>query len=287
MSTLGMREAWLDATARHPEGPAVRFSSCFPFQGDTAFIVPPRSIWPPIVGVSAARTRWKSARFIPLPLVAAILGGQPPHEGQWTVDGASECLLPAGQLGPFRANVRWSAAIDRLNGNAERHSAGVHRIPPRCRVVGYRFFCRRCGPRALGRTGARCAKAAGGFRIRRGTLARLGTQRPSRSSSKECSPIWCYRRCVRPLPPSRRSQSRQRRIPTRPNRPLAPSPPRPRMRCPEPEAATTQHWLLSLFTPGSGRRRRLEARQLYSRWRAVAASTAPPDSASARNNCKW
>jgi len=122
MSTLGMRDAWLDATARRPEGPAVRFSSCFPCLGETAFIVPPRSIWPPIGGVSAIKTRWKSARFIPLPLVAAMLSGQPLHEDQWTVDGASECLLPVGQLGPFRTNVRWSAAIDRLTGNAERHS---------------------------------------------------------------------------------------------------------------------------------------------------------------------
>ena len=124
MSTLGMREAWLDATARKLDGPDVRFSSCFPFLGKTAFIVPPRSIWPPPASVSAARTRWKSARFIPLPLVAALLGGQPLHEGQWSVDGASECLLPAGQSGPFRANVRWSAAVDRLTGNSERHSTG-------------------------------------------------------------------------------------------------------------------------------------------------------------------
>ncbi len=122
MSTLGMRDSWLDATARNAEGPAVRFSSCFPFLGETAFIVPPRSIWPPAGSVSTVKTRWKSARFIPLHLVAALLGGQPLREDQWTVDGASECLLPAGQPGPFRNNVRWSAAIDRLTGNAERHS---------------------------------------------------------------------------------------------------------------------------------------------------------------------
>lgn len=122
MSTLGLRDAWLDATARRPQSPAVRFSSCFPFQGDTAFVAPPRSIWPPPMGVSPVKTRWKSARFIPLPLVAAVLAGQPLQEDQWTVDGASECLLPVGQPGPFRANVRWSAAIDRLTGNSERHS---------------------------------------------------------------------------------------------------------------------------------------------------------------------
>ena len=122
MSTLGMREEWLDSTARRAEGPAVRFSSCFPFQGETAFIVPPRGVWPPPGGVTAARTRWKSARFVPLHLVAALLSGQPPRDGEWTVDGASECLMPAGQPGPFRTGMRWSAAIDRLTGSAERHS---------------------------------------------------------------------------------------------------------------------------------------------------------------------
>jgi CRISPR type III-A-associated RAMP protein Csm4 len=122
MATLGLRDAWLDATARNPEGPAVSFSSCFPFLGETAFIVPPRSIWPPMSGVTASKTRWKNARFIPLPLVSAVLEGRPPQEGEWIVDGASECLVPAGQTGPFRTNVRWSAAVDRLTGNSERHS---------------------------------------------------------------------------------------------------------------------------------------------------------------------
>jgi CRISPR type III-A-associated RAMP protein Csm4 len=122
MSSLGMRDEWLDATARCAEGPAVRFSSCFPFVGETAFVTPPRSIWPPASGVTAVKTRWKSARFVPLHLVAALLGGQPLREDEWTVDGASECLLAARQAGPFRTNVRWSAAIDRLTGNAERHS---------------------------------------------------------------------------------------------------------------------------------------------------------------------
>lgn len=122
MALLGLREEWLDATARHAEGPAVRFSSCFPFLGEMAFIVPPRSIWPPTGSVTATKTRWKSARFVPLPLVADVLTGQQLHDGQWTVDGASECLVPVGKIGPFRTNVRWSAAIDRLTGNAERHS---------------------------------------------------------------------------------------------------------------------------------------------------------------------
>ena len=47
------------------------------------------------------------------------------------MDGPSECLVPSsvalsgvpsGPGGPFRANVRWNAAVDRLSGAAERHS---------------------------------------------------------------------------------------------------------------------------------------------------------------------
>jgi CRISPR type III-A-associated RAMP protein Csm4 len=130
MATLGLRDEWLDATARHPEGPQVRFSSCFPFVGETGFIVPPRSIWPGAPSVSAAKVRWKSARFVPLSLVAAILAGQAPREDEWTMDGASDCLLPAGSLGPFRIQVRSNAAVDRLTGAVERHSTACLQFRP-------------------------------------------------------------------------------------------------------------------------------------------------------------
>jgi len=124
MATLGMRDEWLDATARHAESPAVRFSSCFPFVGDVRFIVPPRSVWPPMGGAPSGggKVRWKSARFIPVSLVAALVEGQALQDEQWTVDGVSECLVPAGRPGPFRTAVRWSAAIDRLTGSADRHA---------------------------------------------------------------------------------------------------------------------------------------------------------------------
>ncbi|HTQ54349.1 MAG TPA: hypothetical protein VMI94_07805 [Bryobacteraceae bacterium] len=123
LATLGMREAWLDATARNPGGPAVRFSSCFPFQGEVLFVAPPRTIWPPATAaVTAGKVRWKGARFVPLTLVSALVAGLPPQEDQWTVDGISECLVPTGHPGPFRTSVRWNAAIDRLSGNTERHS---------------------------------------------------------------------------------------------------------------------------------------------------------------------
>jgi len=131
MAALGRRDEWLEATARNGGGAAVRFSSCFPFLGDLRFIVPPRSIWPPRPGVfTNANVRWKSARFVPLTLVRGLLGVEPLSEGEWTVDGASECLLPAGRPGPFRTAMRWNAAVDRLAGNVERHSTACTEFRP-------------------------------------------------------------------------------------------------------------------------------------------------------------
>ena len=242
MSTLGMRDAWLDATARHPEGPVVRFSSCFPFLGETAFVVPPRSIWPPPAGigasigasVSAIKTRWKGARFIPLPMVAALLGGQPLHEDPWTVDGSSECLLPAGQPGPFRTSVRWSAAIDRLTGNAERHSTACIE------------FRRDAGLWAIVSFADDAAHARWSEPVR-GALRLLadsgfGGER-SRGWGRSAQPDFVEGM----LPDLVLGEP--------PARPLAPAPAQePIETVPERELSgadgATTHWLLSLFTPG-------------------------------------
>jgi CRISPR type III-A-associated RAMP protein Csm4 len=122
MARLGAFEDWLDATARDGE-PAVSFSSCFPFLDEIGFIVPPRTIWPPkSPSLMGARVRWKSARFVPLTMVQALVAGGRPDEDAWAMDGPSECLVPVGRLGPFRTAVRWSAAVDRLSGSSERHS---------------------------------------------------------------------------------------------------------------------------------------------------------------------
>jgi CRISPR type III-A-associated RAMP protein Csm4 len=122
MARLGVFEEWLDATARGGE-PAVSFSSCFPFLDEIGFVVPPRTIWPPrSPSVMGARVRWKSARFVPLTMVQSLVAGGRPDEDAWSMDGPSECLVPAGRLGPFRTTVRWSAAVDRLSGSSERHS---------------------------------------------------------------------------------------------------------------------------------------------------------------------
>jgi CRISPR type III-A-associated RAMP protein Csm4 len=113
-------ESWLDATARNPEGSAVRFSSAFPLFAEHLLVVPPHSAWPP---PPSAKMRWKGARYVPLALIPGLLSGTAVDDDQWTVDGASECLVPSGQGGPFRTAVRSSAAVDRLNGNTLPHSS--------------------------------------------------------------------------------------------------------------------------------------------------------------------
>jgi CRISPR type III-A-associated RAMP protein Csm4 len=122
MARLGSFEEWLEATARSA-APAVCFSSCFPFLDEIGFVAPPRTVWPPTsAALQSSRVRWKSARFVPLAIVQSILAGKRLDDGQWTVDGPSECLVPVGRLGPFRMGLRWNAAVDRLSGSAERHS---------------------------------------------------------------------------------------------------------------------------------------------------------------------
>jgi len=130
MLRLGSLEEWLDATARNA-APAVCFSSCFPFQDEIGFVIPPRTLWPPSSpALLSARVRWKSARFVPLAVVQSIAHGQPPDENDWSIDGPSECLVPAGSHGPFLAGVRWSAAVDRLTGSSERHSTACIEFQP-------------------------------------------------------------------------------------------------------------------------------------------------------------
>jgi CRISPR type III-A-associated RAMP protein Csm4 len=141
LSRLGSLDAWLDATARS-QTPAVCFSSCFPFLDDIGFVVPPRTIWPPTSPQAmSARVRWKSARFIPLSVVESILSGKKLNENQWSVDGASGCLVPAGKAGPFRTSVRWNAAVDRLSGTSERHATACLEFREGCglwTVAGFR-----------------------------------------------------------------------------------------------------------------------------------------------------
>lgn len=126
MARLGMLEEWLDATARASD-PAVKFSSCFPFHGETMFVVPPRSLWPP---PPSAKVRWKGAQFVPLSVVEELVNGRAIAEENWIVDGASECLIPQGASGPFRVAVRSSAAVDRHGGGVEPHSSACLEFAP-------------------------------------------------------------------------------------------------------------------------------------------------------------
>ena len=130
MSRLGAFEEWLDATARAAT-PAVCFSSCFPVMNEMMFVTPPRTVWPPgAASLTSGRVRWKSARFVPLNIVHDILSAKALDENRWMLDGPSGCLMPSGKPGPFRTSLRWNAAIDRLSGAAERHSAACLEFRP-------------------------------------------------------------------------------------------------------------------------------------------------------------
>jgi CRISPR type III-A-associated RAMP protein Csm4 len=117
---LGQLEEWLAATAQAPAA-EVCFSSCFPFVNDLIYVTPPRTIWPPLS--LSAKVRWKGARFVPLDVVDALLSGGSLDDALWGVDGASECLVPLGQYGPYRPAVRTAAAVDRGGAGLAPHAA--------------------------------------------------------------------------------------------------------------------------------------------------------------------
>src|SRR5665213_993192 len=123
MSSLGHLDAWLDATARAAEGPAVRFSSLFPFVGDTRLIAPPRTSWPPS---GAGKLYVKAAKLVPLEVARRGVV----NESRWAVDGASECLLPAGLAAPFEVGMRSGAAVDRITGQTEPHRTACLEFAP-------------------------------------------------------------------------------------------------------------------------------------------------------------
>lgn len=120
MRMTGMLEEWLEATTSTGGSPAVRFSSLYPFQGETLFFVPPQTLWPP---PPSTRIRWKSARFVPAQVLSPLLSEKPLDEGRWTIDAHSECLVSSGSTGPFRVSLRGAAAVDRLdNGKTAPHA---------------------------------------------------------------------------------------------------------------------------------------------------------------------
>ena len=122
MFQLGFLEEWLDATAR-ASSPAVAFSSLFPYQADTLFVIPPSTLWPPPAGlvttpspVFLSKIRWKAARFVPTSLIESIIAGQKILADQWLPDPESGCLLRRDRpsTSPFRVLMRSTAAVDRV-----------------------------------------------------------------------------------------------------------------------------------------------------------------------------
>jgi CRISPR/Cas system CSM-associated protein Csm4 (group 5 of RAMP superfamily) len=123
MSSLGWLEEWLDATARADAGSAVRFSSLFPYVGDTRLIPPPRTAWPPS---GAGRLHVNAAKLVPVEVARQGVV----NESRWSVDGGSECLLPIGRTAPFSVSLRYGAAVDRLTGQTEPHRTACLEFAP-------------------------------------------------------------------------------------------------------------------------------------------------------------
>lgn len=128
MNSFGWMEDWLAATAVSNSS-AVRFSSLFPFSGQTRLVPPPRSSWPP---ASVSKLYAKGAKLVPLEV--ALKGIT--DESRWSVDGACECLLPAGATAPFEVTLRSAAAVDRLTGSAEPHRTACLEFAPRAGFWG-------------------------------------------------------------------------------------------------------------------------------------------------------
>jgi CRISPR type III-A-associated RAMP protein Csm4 len=123
MSALGWMEEWLDATARSRSASAARFTSLFPFVGDTRLIPPPRTSWPPS---GAGKLHVKAVRLVPLEVARQGIRS----ESRWAVDAASECLLPSGAAAPFEISMRSAAAVDRISGHAEPHRTACLEFAP-------------------------------------------------------------------------------------------------------------------------------------------------------------
>jgi len=141
MERLGLLEEWLAATAQAQTGAQVRFTSCFPWQQGTLFVVPPRSHWP----AASVKLRTKGAAFIPISLAASLVAGAPFEEDRWMVDGWSRCLLPQGAktraTGPFRETVRSFLAVDRRQeANGIGHRAACVEFAPDAGLWCYAAF---------------------------------------------------------------------------------------------------------------------------------------------------
>ncbi len=226
MLRFGMLDEFLSATAAAGT-PAVRFTSGFPFRGDVLLIAPPRHLWP---APSSGRLRTKGARFVPAPLAAALIHGEPWNEDRWAIDPSSLSLLPRSlesRTGAARESLRPAAAVDRLEPGT---------------IAPHRSAC------------VEFAEGAGFwlFAAFESDAARERWRRPVETAFRwladsgiggERSRGWGRFRIV-----ESREASLADLLP-------APAPaPLPDPEAPLPPPPETAHWLLSLFTPGPGDR---------------------------------
>ena len=123
MNSFGWMEEWLAATAGASGHSGVRFSSLFPCVGSTRLIPPPRTAWPPS---GAGKLYVEGARLVPLEVARAGIV----DASRWSVDGASECLLPVGVSAPFEVSLRSAAAVDRITGSTEPHRTACLEFAP-------------------------------------------------------------------------------------------------------------------------------------------------------------
>lgn len=134
MRQMGFLEDWLAATIGAGEaGPAVAFSSLFPYGADALYAPPPATLWPPpqaqVVApnpVFLSKVRWNVARLVPVSLIENILLGQNVLADQWLPDAETGCLLRRDRpsASPFRFTTRSFGSVDRQSASAVQvHSA--------------------------------------------------------------------------------------------------------------------------------------------------------------------
>ena len=139
MARLGILDDWLDATRAAPTRT----------RGPLQFLLPVSqrdSLRGPAAAPVAARLHrrkfaGKARASCPLAVVESLLAASPPSEDAWTVDGESECLMPATATAGstlFRASVRSSAAVDRAGDSRDPALRRVPRIHPRQRLLVHR-----------------------------------------------------------------------------------------------------------------------------------------------------
>ena len=159
MLHLGHLDDWLDATAR-ASNPAVVFSSLFPFQADTLFAPPPQTLWPPAAAalrtpspVFLTKVRWRTAQFVPVPVIESLITGSQISADQWIADAESGCLLRRDrpQSSPFRTVVRARVPVDRLtNRSADGHTVACIEFEPGAGLWAVALFADTAAERAWG-----------------------------------------------------------------------------------------------------------------------------------------